>query len=148
MHEASVSLEGNVQAKVAFVFSLRASSSIWASEASRARTHERVYFSQYPPDGELARRLSFLDVIEYRSDDVIKMKFVKLWDLLRYSERTTSKTPTRQKLAIRGKLSSKSYLVPNIINRAKFRRICVESSQHNWANISETICPELLIFGK
>ena len=43
--------------------------------------------------------------IEYRSDDVIKMKFVKLWDLLRYSERTTSKTPTRQKLAIRAKLS-------------------------------------------
>ena len=39
------------------------------------------------------------------SDDAIKMKFVKLWDLLRYSERTTSKTPTRQKLAIRGKLS-------------------------------------------
>ena len=37
--------------------------------------------------------------IEYRSDDIIKMKFVKLWDLLRYSERTTSKTPTRQKLA-------------------------------------------------
>ena len=43
--------------------------------------------------------------IEYRSDDVIKMKFAKLWDLLRYSERTTSKTPIRQKLAIRGKLS-------------------------------------------
>ena len=43
--------------------------------------------------------------IEYRSDDVIKMKFVKLWDLLSYSERKTSKTPTRQKLAIRGKLS-------------------------------------------
>ena len=43
--------------------------------------------------------------IEYRSDDVIKMKFVKLWDLLSYSERTTSKTPIRQKLAIRGKLS-------------------------------------------
>ena len=37
--------------------------------------------------------------------DVIKMKFVKLWDLLSYSERTTSKTPTRQKLAIWGKLS-------------------------------------------
>ena len=33
--------------------------------------------------------------IEYRSDDVLKMKFVKLWDLLRYPERTTSKTPTR-----------------------------------------------------
>ena len=43
--------------------------------------------------------------IEYQSDDVIKMKFVKLWDLLRYSERATSKTPTRHKLAIRGKLS-------------------------------------------
>ena len=43
--------------------------------------------------------------IEYRSDDVIKMEFEKLWDLLRYSERTTSKTPTRQKLAIWGKLS-------------------------------------------
>ena len=24
----------------------------------------------------------------------------------------------------------------------------MESSQHNWANISETICPELLIFGE
>ena len=45
------------------------------------------------------------NAIEYRSDDVIKMKFVKLWDLLRYSDRTTSKTPTRQKLAIRAKLS-------------------------------------------
>ena len=44
-------------------------------------------------------------VIEFRSDDVIKKKFVKLWDLLRYSERKTSKTPTRQKLAIRAKLS-------------------------------------------
>ena len=29
-----------------------------------------------------------------------------------------------------------------------FRRICMESSQHNLANISETICPELLIFGE
>ena len=77
-----------------------------------------------------------------------KMKFVKLWDLLRYSERTTSKTPTRQKLAIRGRLSlryqpsyppmtpyrnpSKFYLVPDLMNRAIFRRICMESSQHNW----------------
>ena len=51
------------------------------------------------------RCLQSLETIEYRSDDVIKMKFAKLWDLLRYSERTTSKTPTRQKLAIRGKLS-------------------------------------------
>ena len=28
------------------------------------------------------------------------MKFVKLWDLLRYSERTTSKTPTRRKVGV------------------------------------------------
>ena len=34
--------------------------------------------------------------------------------------------------------------------QAKFRRICVESSEHNWANnyILETICPEMLIFRK
>ena len=50
-------------------------------------------------------RVGYESQKEYRSDDVIKMKFVKLWDLLRYSERTTSKAPTRQKLAIRGKLS-------------------------------------------
>ena len=29
-----------------------------------------------------------------------------------------------------------------------FRKICMESSEHNWANISETICPEMLVFGK
>ena len=33
-------------------------------------------------------------------------------------------------------------------NPSKFRRICMESSQDNGANISETICPEMLIFGK
>ena len=32
--------------------------------------------------------------------------------------------------------------------QAKFSRICVESSEHNWANILETICPEMLIFRK
>ena len=32
--------------------------------------------------------------------------------------------------------------------QAKFRRICVESSEHNWANILEKICPEMLIFRK
>ena len=30
----------------------------------------------------------------------------------------------------------------------KFRRVCIEFSKHNWATISETICPEMLIFGK
>ena len=24
----------------------------------------------------------------------------------------------------------------------------MESSEYNWANISETICPEMLVFGK
>ena len=30
----------------------------------------------------------------------------------------------------------------------KFRRVCMEFSKRNWATISETICPEMLIFGK
>ena len=30
----------------------------------------------------------------------------------------------------------------------KFRRVCMEFSQDVWATISETICPEMLIFGK
>ena len=34
------------------------------------------------------------ETIEYQSDDVIKMKFLKFWDLSGYSERTISKTPT------------------------------------------------------
>ena len=52
--------------------------------------------------------------------DVIKMKFLKLWDLSGYSGSTPK----------------------------KFRRVCIEFSKHNWATISETICPEMLIFGK
>ena len=36
----------------------------------------------------------------------------------------------------------------NVETQVKFRRICMESSGHNWANISETICPEMLVFGK
>ena len=52
--------------------SLRASSPIWASEASRARAREgaatlaclsRVHFSRYPPNGELARRLKIFGKI-------------------------------------------------------------------------------------
>ena len=35
-----------------------------------------------------------------------KIKFVKLWDLSRYSERTTSKTPTCQKISIVGQTVS------------------------------------------
>ena len=33
-------------------------------------------------------------------------------------------------------------------SKLKFKRICMESSEQNWANISETICPEMLVFGK
>ena len=64
-------------------------------------------------------------VIEFRSDDVIKMKFVKLWDLLRYSERTTSKTPIRQKLAIRGKLAQLCCddSIQILLNLARFIRL-------------------------
>ena len=40
--------------------------------------------------------------------DVIKMKFLKLWDLSGYSERTMSKRPTCQNWAFRGKLSLRS----------------------------------------
>ena len=29
-----------------------------------------------------------------------------------------------------------------------FRRIYMESSEHKWANIAETICLEMLVFGK
>ena len=56
------------------------------------------------------------------------MKFAKLWDLLRYSERTTSKTPIRQKLAIWGKLSLRyqpSYAVTIPYNPSK---ICLGSA--------------------
>ena len=38
--------------------------------------------------------------------DVIKLKFVKLWDFLGYYERTTSKRPTRQKLAFQSTILS------------------------------------------
>ena len=46
-------------------------------------------------------------VIEFESGDVIKIKFPKLRDLSEYSDRTTSKWSTSQKLGFRGKLSLK-----------------------------------------
>ena len=86
------------------------------SEFTPVPSHGSIFYFVYmiPPQNVLPARVALAWVhpgsctgarIEYQSDDVIKMKFVKLWDLLSYSERTTSKTPTRQKLAIRGKLS-------------------------------------------
>ena len=35
----------------------------------------------------------------------------------------------------------------NVETQVKFRRICMESSEHNSASISETICPDMLVFG-
>ena len=43
-------------------------------------------------------------LIEFLSDDAIKIKFLKLWDFLGYFERTTSERPSCQKLALWGKL--------------------------------------------
>ena len=34
------------------------------------------------------------------------------------------------------------------VDPKKFRRVCMEFSENNWATISETICPEMLILGK
>ena len=36
----------------------------------------------------------------------------------------------------------------NVMTQVKFRRICLESSEYNWANISATICPPMPVFGK
>ena len=42
---------------------------------------------------------------------------------------------------------SKFDLGLNVKTQVKFRRILMESSEHNCAYISETICSEMLIFG-
>ena len=87
-----------------------------------------------------------------------EIKFVKLRDLSRHYERTTSERPICQKLSLGGKLfwdnwwlhtnSSKFDSVHNIGNRVKFRRICMESSEKNGTSISETICPTVLVIDK
>ena len=38
--------------------------------------------------------------MKFRLDDITKIKFLKLWDLLGYFERTTSERLTCQKLAL------------------------------------------------
>ena len=43
---------------------------------------------------------------------------------------------------------SKIGSVPNVMNQAIFRRICMESLEHNCGNISPTICTNMLILGK
>ena len=66
------------------------------------------------------------------------MKFLKLWDLSGYSERIMS-NPNPSNFLGGGEGGS---------TPKKFRRVCMEFSKHNWATISETIRPEMLIFGK
>ena len=46
-----------------------------------------------------------LSVKGFLSDEIIQIKFVKLWDFSGYSKRKTPKRPTYQKLAFHGKLS-------------------------------------------
>ena len=50
------------------------------------------------------------------------------------------------------KMSISGQIFPEIVAQLclekKFRSVCMEFSKHNWATISETICPEMLIFGK
>ena len=41
------------------------------------------------------------------------------------------------------------FLKPDVTKKNRelfFRRTCKESSEHNWANIAATICPEMLVF--
>ena len=86
------------------------------------------------------------------------MKFLKLWDVSGYSERTMSKRPSCQKWAFRGKLSlryspvmlRKCHTNPSNVfggrPNKKIRRVCMEFSKHNCSTISEIIYPEMLIF--
>ena len=50
----------------------------------------------------------------------------------------------------RGDYQTTSYIIESlglkVMTQVKFRRICMESSEHNWANISEKICPTMLVF--
>ena len=50
-------------------------------------------------------QVSYTESIEFHSDDVIIIKFVKVWDLSEYFERTTSERHTYKTLLLWGKLS-------------------------------------------
>ena len=50
--------------------------------------------------------------------------------------------------AARLTLYSKNYFLGGGSTQKKIRRVCMGFSKHNWATISGTICPEMLIFGK
>ena len=52
----------------------------------------------------IIKQLRETQTLEFYSDDIIKIKFVILWNLLGCIERTTPERPTCQKLALCGKL--------------------------------------------
>ena len=75
--------------------------------------------------------------------DVIKMKFLKLWDLSGYAERAMSKRPTCQKMSMQGQIVSEivdQLRLENSIqtllnflgsNPQKIRRVSMEFSEYN-----------------
>ena len=96
-------------------------------------------------------------LIEKRTDEVIKSRFVKLWDWLACSKRTKppyQKSACSRKLARRYKhkfaLTTpqnpfKLACIVTVTIRAYFRRIYMKSSEHNGAYISSPICTNRLI---
>ena len=59
--------------------------------------------------GQISAHYSFMPIDVIDIHDVIKFRFLKLWDFLGYFERTTSERPTCEKLALWGKLSRRYY---------------------------------------
>ena len=64
---------------------------VQASLFSLNTTYKSLLATNYPKATNYPNRSAY---IEFYSDDVIKIKFVKLWNWLKYFERTTSERPT------------------------------------------------------
>ena len=97
-----------------------------------------------------------------------KFKFVKLWDLLAYSEITRWKSPLSNnqsvganwwgdykytyvpmtQIQILWKLAWIVARIANVTIQSNLTRILTESSEHNGANISPPICTNRLNFSK
>ena len=83
--------------------------------------------------------------------DIFKMKQIQpLYPVsLKASQMEADGTILGQKLTIEcSTLINPQATIKRATKMVQLRRICMESSKHNWANISETICPEMLDFGK
>ena len=70
-----------------------------------------------------------------------------------FSPFSTKTTELMQPCSYQGSLLPSLFLVGtsdafviNFMNRVQIRRICMESLEHNWANVSETICFRMLVF--